>query len=98
MTAQERENLKYKKKLLRLAEERMREVDVDNRYHMPDAYDDLGKERQDKRYAAAMERYQERDKEGKTGRDEREDWESYQAHKAELRYGAREKNREAARI
>lgn len=91
MTAQERENLKYKKKLLRLAEERMREVDVDNRYHMPDAYDDLGKERQDKRYAAAMERYQEKDKEGKTGREEREDWESYQAHKAELRYGAREK-------
>eukprot|EP00894_Picocystis_sp_ML_P000616 jgi/Pico_ML_1/51133/g2216.t1 len=91
MTTKEVENLEYKKKLLRLAEERMREVDQEDRYRMPDAYDDLGKERQDKRYAAAMERYQERDMEGKAGRDKREDWEAYQAQKAEMRYGAREK-------
>ena len=57
MSAKEEAELKYKKKVLALAEERAKNTDDVVEYRMPTAYDKEGEVKQDQRYAVALARY-----------------------------------------
>ena len=57
MSAKEESELKYKKKVLALAEERAKNTDDVVEYRMPTAYDKEGEVKQDQRYAVALARY-----------------------------------------
>eukprot|EP00899_Mesostigma_viride_P024834 jgi/Mesvir1/5535/Mv15572-RA.1 len=85
LTAKEKADLEYKKRVLELAERSAKGVEDIVEYRMPDSYDEgAGRE---KRYAVAMERYKEEVKE----KPEQQAWEEHQIQKATVRFGAADK-------
>eukprot|EP00898_Chlorokybus_atmophyticus_P001287 jgi/Chlat1/2159/Chrsp17S02733 len=95
LTAKERAEFEYKKHLLELAEQRAKDVDEIVGYRMPEAYDQEGHVRQDKRFEVAMQRY--RDTEEGDGKmnpfAEQEAWEEHQLHKASMKFGAKDQKK-----
>ncbi|WOL07745.1 pre-mRNA-splicing factor ATP-dependent RNA helicase DEAH1 isoform X2 [Canna indica] len=92
LTEAEERELRYKKKIFELASEHMEDVDSINEYRMPEAYDQEGGVNQEKRFAAAMQRY--RDPGAAEKMDpfaEQEAWENYQSGKATLQFGSKDK-------
>ncbi|ONK64758.1 uncharacterized protein A4U43_C07F29560 [Asparagus officinalis] len=88
--AEERE-LRYKKKIYELAKEHLEDVD-DTEYKMPEAYDQDGVVNQEKRFAAAMQRYRDPGAEDKMNPfAEQEAWEEHQIGKATLKFGSKNK-------
>ena len=60
LSEQERKDIEYRRKVYELATQQIRDIDsiMEDRYRLPDSYDDdMSKERQDKRFAVALERY-----------------------------------------
>uniref|UniRef100_A0A7S2TA84 RNA helicase n=1 Tax=Chloropicon roscoffensis TaxID=1461544 RepID=A0A7S2TA84_9CHLO len=94
LTSKERKEYEYKKRVYELATKRIREIDQEEGYKLPQAYEDEdGKEQtRDERYAAALERY--KDEGGGEGGDdgnpfrEQDDWERHQSSHARLKVGA----------
>lgn len=102
MTEREKRDLDYKKEVLRLAKEKKRHLDDLERneaYHMPDAYDQGGKAH-DARYEVLTARYREADEEAAAAADapwaQQEAFETEQIKKASLAVGARDKKDRAA--
>ena len=98
LTVKERVEMEKRRRLLELADQQIRDIDaaVEDRYHFPEQYDEPGKARQDKRYAAALERY----KEAKPADDsnpfkEQEEWEAHQMGHSKAAFGAQQGRRDA---
>jgi len=94
MTAKEKADLEYKRKVYELALERQKQLDklsATDEYRLPDAYDEPGKANQDRRFAVAMERYQEPEEDDSAPWKEQEGWEESQIAKATQQYGAKDK-------
>ncbi|KAK9803173.1 hypothetical protein WJX72_009006 [[Myrmecia] bisecta] len=93
LTAKEEKELEYKREVLRLAEERRRQLDElerDDDYHLPTAYDAEGGVRQDKRYEVLTQRYREpNDDDEAAPWKEQENWETEQIRKASMKVGAK---------
>ncbi|XP_072988672.1 pre-mRNA-splicing factor ATP-dependent RNA helicase DEAH1-like isoform X2 [Typha latifolia] len=92
LTEAEERELRYKKKIYELAKEHLEDADNVNEYRMPEAYDVEGGINQEKRFAAAMQRY----RDGGAGDKmnpfaEQEAWEEHQIGKATLKFGSRDK-------
>jgi pre-mRNA-splicing factor ATP-dependent RNA helicase DHX16 len=65
LTERERAELEYKEKVLQLAKERKRqleELEQDDAYHMPTAYDDGGEGAAEKRYGVLKAKYQDHER------------------------------------
>ena len=97
LSAKEQSEIDYKKEVLRLAKEKKRHLDElerDEAYHMPTAYDEGGKS-SDKRYEVLTQRYREADEEAAVAADapwaQQEAFESEQIKKASLKVGAKDK-------
>ncbi|XP_010939275.1 pre-mRNA-splicing factor ATP-dependent RNA helicase DEAH1 isoform X1 [Elaeis guineensis] len=87
--AEERE-LRYKKKIYELAKEHLEDFDDISEYRMPEAYDQEGGVNQEKRFAAAMQRYRDPDAGDKMNPfAEQEAWEEHQIGKATLKFGSK---------
>ncbi|XP_058070322.1 pre-mRNA-splicing factor ATP-dependent RNA helicase DEAH1-like isoform X3 [Magnolia sinica] len=104
LTEAEIREMRYKKEIYELAKKRLEEVDDINEYRMPEAYDQDGGVNQEKRFAAALQRYSfklfalSRD----TGAGdkmnpfaEQEAWEEHQIGKATLKFGSKDKNQKS---
>ncbi|KAG1347828.1 pre-mRNA-splicing factor ATP-dependent RNA helicase DEAH1 [Cocos nucifera] len=92
--AEERE-LRYKKKIYELAKEHLEDFDNISEYRMPEAYDQEGGVNQEKRFAAAVQRYRDPNAGDKMNPfAEQEAWEEHQIGKATLKFGS--KNRKQA--
>lgn len=92
LTEAEERDLRYKKKIYELAKERLEDVDDINEYKMPEAYDDEGSINQDKRFAAAMQRYRDSGVGDKMNPfAEQEAWEEHQIGKASLSFGSKDR-------
>ncbi|OAY84022.1 putative pre-mRNA-splicing factor ATP-dependent RNA helicase DHX16 [Ananas comosus] len=93
--AEEREH-RYKRKIYELAKEHLGDVDNINEYKMPEAYDMEGRVNQEKRFAAAMQRY--RDPEAAEKMNpfaEQEAWEEHQIGKATIKFGSKDRKQAA---
>lgn len=89
LTAKEREEMKYKRRVYELAKQRAKDLDNIVEYRMPEAYDKEGAVKQDKRFAVALERYRDTETEEKANPfAEQEAWEEYQIGKATMKFGA----------
>ncbi|KAJ0980676.1 hypothetical protein J5N97_008931 [Dioscorea zingiberensis] len=89
--AEEREFM-YKKKIYELAKDHVENLDDIDEYRMPEAYDQDGGVNQEKRFAAAMQRYRDSavgDKMNPFA--EQEAWEEHQIGKATLKFGSKGK-------
>lgn len=94
MTEKEKADLEYKRRVYELALERQKQLDklnADDGYRLPEAYDQPGEARQDRRFAVAMERYQEEVEDDSAPWKEQEGWEAHQIAKATQQYGAKDK-------
>eukprot|EP00850_Spirogloea_muscicola_P002702 SM000010S04340 [mRNA] locus=s10:987946:997012:- [translate_table: standard] len=95
LTAKEEAELRYKKKVYDLAMQRAKDVEDIVEYRMPEAYDQEGDVKQDRRYAVALERYKygaaPRVSEKAQPFAEQEAWEDHQINKASLKFGAANK-------
>ena len=90
LTEQEKRDIEYRRKVYELATQQVRDIDsiMEDRYRLPDSYDEAGKEGQDKRFRAALERYKDPDADDANPNREQEAWEKHQIDKATTRYGA----------
>ena len=88
LTQKEQKEYEYKKRVYELANQRIKEIDNVVEYRIPEAYDEPGKESQDKRYAAALERYKEVDADEANPFREQDEWEAHQSKHAKLSTGA----------
>ncbi|XP_020082308.1 pre-mRNA-splicing factor ATP-dependent RNA helicase DEAH1-like isoform X1 [Ananas comosus] len=87
---------RYKRKIYELAKEHLGDVDNINEYKMPEAYDMEGRVNQEKRFAAAMQRY--RDPEAAEKMNpfaEQEAWEEHQIGKATIKFGSKDRKQAA---
>eukprot|EP00850_Spirogloea_muscicola_P000281 SM000001S04683 [mRNA] locus=s1:1595740:1605356:- [translate_table: standard] len=92
LTAKEEAELRYKKKVYDLAMQRAKDVEDIVEYRMPEAYDQEGDVKQDRRYAVALERYKDTGVSEKAQPfAEQEAWEDHQINKASLKFGAANK-------
>eukprot|EP00271_Cylindrocystis_brebissonii_P023434 TRINITY_DN9716_c0_g2_i1.p1 TRINITY_DN9716_c0_g2~~TRINITY_DN9716_c0_g2_i1.p1 ORF type:complete len:1086 (-),score=351.57 TRINITY_DN9716_c0_g2_i1:963-4220(-) len=91
LSAQEEQTRRYKERVLQLAEERAKQEVEEPGYKMPEAYDQEGNVKQDRRYAVAAERYREVEPEKVNPFAEQEAWEQHQIRKATLSFGAANK-------
>ncbi|PIA63012.1 hypothetical protein AQUCO_00200792v1 [Aquilegia coerulea] len=91
LTEAEHRELRYKKDIYELAKRQSEDVDIDE-YRMPEAYDQDGVVNQEKRFAAAMQRYRDTTSADKMNPfAEQEAWEEHQIGKATLKYGSKNK-------
>ncbi|KAI5070716.1 hypothetical protein GOP47_0015059 [Adiantum capillus-veneris] len=90
LSAKEKEEYRYRKTVLELAQKGTEDIDTYEEYRMPEAYDKEGKVKQDRRFAVAMERYKDVDGENDKMNPfaEQEAWEEHQIGKAQLKFGA----------
>ena len=90
LTEQERRDIEYRREVYELATQQVRDIDsiMEDRYRLPASYDESGKEGQDKRFRAALERYKDPDADDANPNREQEAWEKHQINKATTRYGA----------
>lgn len=96
LTEAEERELRYKKKIYELAKEHLEDFDNINEYRMPDAYDEEGGVNQEKRFAAAMQRYRDPGAGDKMNPfAEQEAWEEHQIGKATLKFGSKDKKQAA---
>jgi pre-mRNA-splicing factor ATP-dependent RNA helicase DHX16 len=101
LTKKEQADLDYKKEILRLAKEKKRHLDElerDEAYHMPQAYDDEdGGKGASKRYEVLTARYREADEETAAAADapwaQQEAFEAEQIKKATMKMGAKDKTK-----
>ncbi|CAK7323257.1 unnamed protein product [Dovyalis caffra] len=97
LTEAEYRELRYKKEIYELVKTRSEEVEDMNedtlyKYRMPEAYDQEGGVNQEKRFAAALQRYRDSSAGDKMNPfAEQEAWEDYQIRKATLKYGSKNK-------
>ncbi|XP_078430024.1 pre-mRNA-splicing factor ATP-dependent RNA helicase DEAH1-like [Wolffia australiana] len=95
LTEAERREMRYKKKIYDLAKKHAEDLDTITEYKMPEAYDQEGIVNQEKRFAAAMQRYRDSGVSDKMNPfAEQEAWEEYQIGKATLKFGAKDKKKE----
>ena len=98
LSAKEAADLTYKREVLRLAREKKRHLDElerDEGYHMPDAYDGDGGKSSHKRYEVLTQRYREADDEAAAAADapwaKQEAFEAEQIRKATMNVGVKHK-------
>ena len=94
LTEQEVRDHEYRKKIYKLAMEQVRDVDaiLDDRYKMPDSYDEGGKQGADKRFEALTARYRDtQDADDTNPFKEQEEWESHQITMSKAQFGALDK-------
>ncbi|XP_039127211.1 pre-mRNA-splicing factor ATP-dependent RNA helicase DEAH1 isoform X3 [Dioscorea cayenensis subsp. rotundata] len=92
LTEAEEREFRYKKQIFELAKEHVENLDDIDEYRMPDAYDQEGGVNQEKRFAAAVQRYKDSavgDKMNPFA--EQEAWEEHQIGKATLKFGSKNK-------
>lgn len=100
LTKKEQADLEYKKEVLRLAKEKKKHLDElerDEAYHMPQAYDDEhGQKGSSKRYEVLTARYREADEENAAAAEapwaQQEAFEAEQIKKASIKVGAKDKH------
>eukprot|EP00873_Tetraselmis_striata_P011748 jgi/Tetstr1/432012/TSEL_021488.t1 len=98
LSEKERADLEYKRRVYELALERQKQLDklnADDGYRLPEAYDQPGEARQDRRFAVAMERYQEVEEDDSAPWKEQAGWEAHQIAKATQQYGSKDKSKAA---
>ncbi|CAI7793031.1 unnamed protein product, partial [Closterium sp. NIES-54] len=96
LTEREQAEQRYKRKVLALAKQQVEDVGKVLEYRLPEAYDKEEKVQQDKRFAAAMKRYQDVEGDDKvTPRAEQEAWENHQIGKATVNFGSKDRKVEA---
>lgn len=94
LTEQEKADHEYRKQIYKLAMEQVRDVDaiLDDRYKMPDTYDEGGKDGNDKRFNAMTARYRDtKDADDTNPFKEQEEWEAHQINQAKAQFGALDK-------
>lgn len=95
LSEQERRDIEYRRKVYELATQQIRDIDsiMENRYRLPESYDDdMSKERQDKRFAVALERYKDTSEADDANPfKEQQEWEAHQTKMATVQFGARDK-------
>ena len=94
LTEQEVKDQEYRKKIYKLAMEQVRNVDeiLDDRYKMPDSYDEGGKQGADKRFEALTAWYRDtQDADDTNPFKEQEEWESHQITMSKAQFGALDK-------
>ncbi|XP_057814918.2 pre-mRNA-splicing factor ATP-dependent RNA helicase DEAH1 isoform X2 [Cryptomeria japonica] len=94
LTAKEEQEMRYKRTVYELAKQRAKDLDNIVEYRMPEAYDEDGKVKQEKRFAVAIQRYRDTGSEDKVNPfAEQEAWEQHQIGKATLKFGALDKTK-----
>eukprot|EP00249_Psilotum_nudum_P022504 c28541_g1_i3 orf=362-3079(+) len=94
LTLQEQEEMRYKRTVYELAKQRAKDIENIVEYRMPEAYDQEGKVRQNRRFGVALERYREPEIDDKVNPfAEQEAWEQHQLGKATLKFGAADKKK-----
>jgi pre-mRNA-splicing factor ATP-dependent RNA helicase DHX16 len=98
LTEKERAELEYKEKVFKIAKERkkqLEELEHDDAYHMPTAYDQGEKDGANKRYEVLTARYRDVDEEeaGETPWEQQEALEREQIKKAVTRVGSKDKKK-----
>eukprot|EP00252_Welwitschia_mirabilis_P004082 TRINITY_DN14270_c0_g2_i1.p1 TRINITY_DN14270_c0_g2~~TRINITY_DN14270_c0_g2_i1.p1 ORF type:complete len:1044 (-),score=237.61 TRINITY_DN14270_c0_g2_i1:18-3149(-) len=94
LTEQEKHEMGYKKTVYELALQRAKDIDDIVEYRMPEAYDQEGKVKQEKRFAVALQRYKDPVADEKVNPyAEQEAWEQYQIGKATLKFGSLDKKK-----
>lgn len=94
LTAKEEQEMRYKKTVYELASQRAKDTDNIVEYRMPEAYDEEGKVKQEKRFSVAMQRYRDPGSEDKINPfAEQEAWEQHQIGKATLKFGSLDKRK-----
>ncbi|XWS60471.1 hypothetical protein CRYUN_Cryun07bG0039200 [Craigia yunnanensis] len=92
LTEAEYRELSYKKEIYELVKKRSEEDDNIGEYKMPEAYDQEGVVDQEKRFAAAIQRYRDPTAGDKMNPfAEQEAWEEHQIGKATLKFGSKNK-------
>ncbi|XP_048232456.1 pre-mRNA-splicing factor ATP-dependent RNA helicase DEAH1 isoform X2 [Ricinus communis] len=92
LTEAEVREIRYKKELYELIKKKSEDADDTNEYRMPEAYDQEGGVSQEKRFAAALQRYRDPNAGDKMNPfAEQEAWEDYQIGKATLKFGSKNK-------
>ncbi|KAJ1921966.1 hypothetical protein H4219_000313 [Mycoemilia scoparia] len=92
LTERERKDLEYKKQILRLAEERLKEDGDVNEYTLPEDYiTEKGRIDRKKKEEALYKRYVDPEAKGEHIVNEQERWEQQQIHKSSLKVGAADK-------
>nr|DAD28293.1 TPA_asm: hypothetical protein HUJ06_029761 [Nelumbo nucifera] len=92
LTYAEYRELRYKKQIYELAKKHFEDVDDISEYRMPEAYDQEGGVNQEKRFAAALQRYRDPNSVDKMNPfAEQEAWEEHQIGKATLKFGSKNK-------
>ncbi|KAF8378774.1 hypothetical protein HHK36_030123 [Tetracentron sinense] len=92
LTEAEYRELRYKKEIYELVKKRSDDVDNISEYRMPEAYDQDGGVNQEKRFAAALQRYRDANSGDKMNPfAEQEAWEEHQIGKATLKFGSKDK-------
>ena len=91
LTDAEKRDIEYRRKVYELATKQIRDIDkvMEDRYKLPASYDD-GKEGQDSRFEAALQRYKDPDAESQNPNFEQQQWEKHQIDKVTTRYGAKD--------
>lgn len=98
LTEKEREELEYKEKVFKIAKERkkqLEELEHDDAYHMPTAYDQGEKDASNKRYEVLTARYRDVDEgeAGETPWEQQEALEREQIKRAVSRVGSKDKKK-----
>ena len=93
MTAAEKRDIEYRRKVYELATQQIRDIDavMEDRYRFPRLHDEAGAEGRDARFQAAKARYKPDADADLNPNREQEEWEKHQATKAAHRYGARDR-------
>ena len=94
LTEKERAEFEYKKRVLQLAKERkkqLEELEHDDAYHMPTAYDDGDKDAADKRFGVLKAKYQHGDTDEQNTWTQQEALEREQINRAVLTVGSKDK-------
>ena len=92
LTAAEKRDIEYRRKVYELATQQIRDIDavMEDRYRLPASYDEAGAEGRDARFQAAKARYKPDADADLNPNREQEEWEKHQATKAAHGYGARD--------
>ncbi|XP_077211429.1 pre-mRNA-splicing factor ATP-dependent RNA helicase DEAH1-like isoform X2 [Tasmannia lanceolata] len=94
LTEAEIREMRYKREIFELAKKRSEDVDNISEYRMPEAYDQDGGVNQEKRFAAAVQRYRDLGTGDKMNPfAEQEAWEEHQIGKATLKFGSKDKKK-----
>jgi pre-mRNA-splicing factor ATP-dependent RNA helicase DHX16 len=94
LTEQEKRDIAYRKKIYALATSQVRDIDavMEDRYRMPDAYDEGDGSGRDKRFQVALDRYKDtKDADDTNPFREQEVWEKHQIGMATAKFGAQDK-------